>query len=371
MTGAEIYENFQQQISQYTTDYANVTLSNYILNKALQEQIEDNYNNFAVQEIKDEIAGLIKTNVSKIPVSNAISLGYNPIQTITAASSTTYTVVFTYPITMGSGITATLADILGVSNANGTYTYSTTIGLGLYVIVNTTTITIGVSAASGTQTNQGYGYSSNSIANYLHILAVKAIYEQETSYTVTNASNASPIVVTTTRYNNLREKEKIKISGVSGNTNTNGTHYIKPLKQVTFALYSDEKLKTPISGNGGFSTSSGTITRIVETYCKVLESDRKKTVSTPNINNPEFEISTKRALIYPLNETCSEVLVDYLSTSPIEIDVEDTTANIEEYFNLTFVQKVINRAARIFKGIVDAPEEYQLQSQEISNNATT
>lgn len=369
MTGVELYENFKEQISQYTTDYADAALSNYLLNKALIEQIEENYDNFSVQECKDEIAGLIKTNISKTPISNAISLGYNPIVSVATASGTTYTVKFAHPLTLASGISQTIAGVVGVLNVNGTYTYSATIGLGLYVLVNSTTITIGVSAASGTQLNEGYGYSSNSIQDYLHILSVKAIYEKDTDFVILKAANTNPLVITTTRFNNLRSKEKIKISGVTSNTNANGTHYIKTLKLPTFELYSDEKLKTPIAGNGTYASTTNTIVRVVENYCKVVESDRKKTISFPTVDNPEFEISERRALVYPLNEVCSEVKVDYLSNSPIVIDVENDTLNIVDYFNLTFVQKIINRAASKFKAIVDSPEEYQLQKQEMRENA--
>jgi len=214
MTGAEIYENFKEQISQYTTDYAAPPLANYILNKSLLEQIEDNYNQFSVQENKDEIAGLIKTGVVKTPIGNAISLGYNPILSITAASATTYAVTFAFPLTLGVGIAATLAGLTTVSNANGTYTYSLTNGLGLYTITSDNVIVIGVSAASGTVSGEGIGSASNSITNYLHLLAVKSTFEEHTGYTVTNATNASPIVIATTRFNNLRDSEKIKISGV-------------------------------------------------------------------------------------------------------------------------------------------------------------
>ncbi len=370
MTGVELYENFKEQISQYTTDYVSAPFANYILNKSLLEQIEENYDKFATQENKDEIAGLIKTGAVRTPIGNAISLGYNPILSITAASATTYTVTFAYPLTLGVGITATLSGLTTVSNANGVFTYSLTNGLGLYTITSENVIVIGVSAASGTVSGEGIGSASNSITNYLHILAVKSTFEEYTGYTLTNATNASPIVITTTRFNNLRDSEKIKIASVLGNTNANGTHYIKKRKTTAAALYSNEKLTTAVSGNANY-TSGGTITRVVEEYCKVLESDRKKTVSVPTISNPQFEISQKRVLVYPLNETCTEFKVDFLSTSPVDIDAEDDTTELNNYFNTTFLQKVINRGARIFKAIVDSPEEYQLIQAEIQANATS
>lgn len=83
------------------------------------------------------------------------------------------------------------------------------------------TTTVKVNAASG---NLGYG-------------------------TVSNATNASPIVVTTSASHNLSTGDQILISGVQGNTAANGRWTVSVLSSTTFSL-------TGSTGNGNF-TSAG------------------------------------------------------------------------------------------------------------------
>lgn len=72
------------------------------------------------------------------------------------------------------------------------------------------------------------------------------------SLTVTDATNANPIVVTTSAVHGLRSGMRVTISGVLGNTNANGTHVITVLSTTTFSI--------PVAGNGAY-TSGGTVNR--------------------------------------------------------------------------------------------------------------
>lgn len=73
---------------------------------------------------------------------------------------------------------------------------------------------------------------------------------------VTGATNASPIVVTTTQNHLLSDGDYVTISGVGGNTAANVSCYVKvtTYSAATFALYSDKALTTPIAGNGAYSS---------------------------------------------------------------------------------------------------------------------
>lgn len=70
------------------------------------------------------------------------------------------------------------------------------------------------------------------------------------SATITNATNASPIVITTSANHNFKTNQRITISGVNGNTAANNTWYITELTGTTFSLNSS-------IGNGTY-TSGGT-----------------------------------------------------------------------------------------------------------------
>lgn len=78
------------------------------------------------------------------------------------------------------------------------------------------------------------------------------------SGTISGATNATPIVVTTNAAHGLVSGQPVTISGVVGNTAANGTFYVNVLTTTTFALYSNAGLTIPVIGNGVYS-SGGTL----------------------------------------------------------------------------------------------------------------
>lgn len=71
------------------------------------------------------------------------------------------------------------------------------------------------------------------------------------SYTISSATNATPIVITTTSTNALVTGQQVVISGVGGNTAANGTFQITVVTNTTFQL-------NGTVGNGGY-TGGGTV----------------------------------------------------------------------------------------------------------------
>ncbi len=67
--------------------------------------------------------------------------------------------------------------------------------------------------------------------------------------TITGATNANPIVITTTAAHGLTTGETVTIAGVTGNTNANGTWVVTVLTSTTFSI--------PAVGNGSY-ISGGT-----------------------------------------------------------------------------------------------------------------
>ena len=95
-------------------------------------------------------------------------------------------------------------------------------------------------------------------AEYLNQFAYIAIGTN--SLGVTGATNASPIVITVPAYG-LANGQPVTISGVTGNTNANGSNYAKTTSytSTTFGLYSDSGLTTPVAGSGAY-VSGGILT---------------------------------------------------------------------------------------------------------------
>lgn len=81
------------------------------------------------------------------------------------------------------------------------------------------------------------------------------------SFTITAASNATPIVVTTLRTHPFRVGDVVRISGVVGNTNANGTFRVKAVPSATtFSLRALDD-SADIAGSGAY-TSGGTVTAV-------------------------------------------------------------------------------------------------------------
>ena len=85
-----------------------------------------------------------------------------------------------------------------------------------------------------------------------------------TNRTVTNATNASPIVVTTSSAHGLSNGQRIMIAGVTGNTAANGTWVIAGVTATTFQLTGSTGSGAYVSGggigDGGATIPSGSAT---------------------------------------------------------------------------------------------------------------
>lgn len=78
---------------------------------------------------------------------------------------------------------------------------------------------------------------------------------------LTAATNASPIVCTSSDVHGLSDSQRVDVREGLVNTNANGDHYAKVTgySTTTFALYSDAALTVPVAGNGAYTASSGFI----------------------------------------------------------------------------------------------------------------
>lgn len=81
------------------------------------------------------------------------------------------------------------------------------------------------------------------------------------TFNVSGATNASPIVITTSTAHSQYDGAPVTVASVGGNTAANGSYFAKVTgySSTTFALYSDYGLTTPVVGNAVY-TSGGTVT---------------------------------------------------------------------------------------------------------------
>ena len=107
----------------------------------------------------------------------------------------------------------------------------------------------------------------------------------ETPLTVTGATAATPVVITTATSGNLSNGQAVAISGVVGNTAANGTYYAKTIgyTATTFALYVDPNLTIPVAGTG--TGTGGTVKPAYRGQAIVPEADAFQDLSY-NVNRP-------------------------------------------------------------------------------------
>lgn len=229
------------------------------------------------------------------------------------------------------------------------------------------------------KTNQVFTPSSNQvflsnvgspyISDYSNLFSVKAKFAQLIpGLAITNATNATPILVTFTGYNNIRTGEQLTISGVVGNPAANGTFYVNKINNNQFKLYSDKSLTTGVAGNGTYS-SGGTISRVFYNYCQPLVSDKKiDPYAQGTVRVPRFEIANQAIKIYPSDSTCSEISVDYLAIPSLFIDVSNGSTDIELTYPIDLLYDIADRFAQLFSESFKDGDLFQMSNFEIQKN---
>jgi hypothetical protein len=96
--------------------------------------------------------------------------------------------------------------------------------------------------------------------NYDSVLKNLIFAKPDFKASISGATAANPVVVTTSSAHELADSDKVSISGVVGMTELNGNIYyakVTGYSTTTFALYSDSDLTTTVNGTGYTSWSSG------------------------------------------------------------------------------------------------------------------
>jgi len=187
------------------------------------------------------------------------------------------------------------------------------------------------------------------IADYFRMMNLKAQFIVPlTGNYISEALNSTPIRITLNKKSNLRSKENVIVSGVTVNTNANGTRYVKMVNPSKYSLYSDVNLLNPIASNGLYTGTVGTISRVVYNSAKDMHSNRKfSKLNEPTVHNPKFEIANGLVKVYPLTWVCSEVTVDYIST-PTYVDVDEGTIDLLQTYSSRFIYFLADEVVKLF-----------------------
>lgn len=368
MTGADFDKLFDRKTDKAYTGFFNPTKKTALYREALILAIENKYRNLDEQREYDDLSGVTKTNqvFSLLPgQANQIYTQALAISAITVTSSQLIiTTVFPHFLTVGqSATTSGIQGYTTVGPINGTFP--------VLSVTNANTFTLSGSFGSiiGSWTvNSGQVSFANMVSDYKHLLTIKAKFGKPIKgLSITNATNATPIVITVNTYNNLRTGEQLQISQVVGNTAANGVFYILQLNTLTFQLFTDKNMTVPAVGNGAY-VSGGIMSRITYQYASPLVPDRKKDLySTPTAAYPKYEIAGGQIKVQPFELACSEITMDYITTDLVDILPLDSALNLELTYPADFLYYVADVAANLAAKTVRDPELLQTSAADINN----
>lgn len=375
ITGSYLYQRFQQKSGQAYTGYFPVGEFNIMIEEALTQASESRYGGTQDQKNNDELLSLITTS-NNIPLINNNKFLVAPLAIISlTVSGTTWTLTTVLPHNILAGQLINIAGVSGFSvNPSGTYTVVTA--------PTPTTLTFTTTTATGTYTsNSGIvNLINGQLTDYFHALAIKAYFSEPLYSTnvganfITNATNTSPIIVTFSDFNNLRSDEQINISGITGNTNANGTWYLQKLSLLSAALFSDKDLQVPSVGNGAFG-GTPVVNKIYFNYCtRLLPDERISPLIKPSSRSPRYIMSDGGIIIHPLDRICSQVSIDYkrralnVYGTNIFIDGNDNILDLTTYYNEKFLYSVLDLVILMAAGEQRDSSLSEFETQQLNNN---
>lgn len=183
------------------------------------------------------------------------------------------------------------------------------------------------------------------ISDYDHLIQLKSYFRQPLTATVSGASNASPIKLTISGTHNIRTGEQLLIAGVLGNTGANGYRFTRMINSTQGYLYSDSLMTVPVVGTGTYS-SGGTLQRIVGQWME-LYSQKTSALDIPDVYNPKYEVANGYLKLYPTDQVCETIHLDYISKPQTFIDVANNVTDLEATYSLRFIYNLADETCRL------------------------
>lgn len=357
MTGSALKALFELQSDVAYSSYLDDPKLNELVNKAFINVTQSIYlNRLNNQNAFDEMNYLVALDktFSVDSATNTLFL-YSTAQTIlgltyTGGTNPTVTITTTLPHDLLVGMSVDLAGIAGTltlpAALNGNTYQVVSVAATSFTFVKSGAALTGVYTASS-----GNFIPHYNVTDYLHYLFAEVKFTQSLSpLVVSSSTNATPIKITLNKRSTLRTSEQVVIAGIAGNTNANGTFYLRQANDYDYYLYSDAFLQTPIVGNGT-QTGTGTISQIFTSVQKFKKFDQKgNLLGAPTVQTPYFQEQERFLKVYPLTYPCSSITMDYIRKLPFSIDVTDTTTDLSSYFPLSIQYEIVNELVRLFAG---------------------
>lgn len=183
------------------------------------------------------------------------------------------------------------------------------------------------------------------IADYNHLIQLKAFFQQLLTCSVSDCSKTSPIKVTIEGANNLRTGEQVLIAGVLGTTTANGYAYIKKINSAQITLYSDVDLAIPKAGYVTY-ISGGTIKKIVGNWTEAYD-QKTSILGLATVDDPKHEVADGFLKLYPDNVVCQSINIDYVAKPTVFIDVTDNTIDLLTVYSNRFINDLVSKTSEL------------------------
>jgi len=368
MTGQDISRIFNTKIDKSYSGFINNVKQNDILAEALTSAILDGYRALQKEETFSDMSNMIKTNKVFFVNNNQIYLWFLDISNVTFVGLTV-TVTTRLPHNLAIGDNVTFQNIAGFTSATINGTAHT-----ILTAPTSNTFTFTIAAITGTYTaNTGQLIQhqlsgvDKLIPDMNYLLASRQKFYQKINAKVTGASNTQPIVITIDKRNNLKTGDFINQSGFVNITNANGDFYIKKLNSYKYELYRDKDLTIPVSGNGTFQGLAEINRIFYKVATPVFSSTKIDSFEQASASNPKFERGDGLIKFHPLDKTCQEVSLDYVTLPPVVIDVTNATIDLEDTYAPEFLYYVLDKAVNLFAQYYKDTELYNTSSIELKN----
>lgn len=338
ITGANLYQYLKDGIDQEYSGFINTNYGNRLIRESIILVSEKIYLANRTQKTVDELSPLTVLDASITVKGNRF---YTSPLRVTSATfiGTTVTVSTEQAHQLSVGDTFTVSDVQGL-NINGTYTVAS--------VPTASQVTFVEPAVAGTYVaNTGNLTHLFMFPRMQHPLAIETTFFEDLPDMVFGIGTVglTPVpYISFSEKNTVRTGSVIRISGALGVVGLNSTFHCKQRNRNSYFLFLDAKFTQPAVLSGVYQ-GSGVARQVAVEYATRLHSDRRIAPSSDaKVWRPKYGISENSIELFPKDATCESVKVDYLKQPPVEVNVQDTTLDLELYYNYKFLMRVVDEA---------------------------
>lgn len=333
-TGADLYRFIQDGIDQEYSGFLNTAYGNRLIRECIILVAEKMYSTNRTQKTVDELSPLTVLDRALPIRGNRFYTTPLRVSSVTFVG-TAVTLDVDQPHGLSIGDAFTVSDVQGVT-VGGSYT--------VVSVPSTTSVTFIEPAVAGVYVpNTGNVTHGFMLPDMQHPLAIETTFLETLPsdvFGIGSVGTAPVPYVGFTSKNTVRTGSVIRISGALGVVGLNGTFFCKQRNRNSYFLFSDPNFTQPVSLSGTYQ-GGGVARIVVKEYATRLHSDRRIAPSSDaNPWRPKYGVSDNAILLYPQEQVCEGVKVDYLKQPPFQVSVTDATLDLELFYNFKFLMRV-------------------------------